>query len=293
MKDAEVLVLPHTLTWHGQGGMNISSDARSQISGDEQEQVTSLEILLSELMLMPQHIQQWQQTLGALDDGLAIPEALSFGAWTDDALLARLSPEQKRVYHVFQQLLQDERKSTRYYDLFVALCQTCADEETLWHMKFAYDYRWRQGPGPELQALLASHPHWLFLRLLAARESLKEDEFLPEVYREVMAQQLFLHEHQQSAGDALVLTDLLVYQFHLDLFMFFALTGQLERSAFAFWQAHEACSVPEALYPLSLFVLATCERGPEDPRFVHFAQSLQKTASLKIQTPSRKRLSCP
>lgn len=282
MKDAELLVLPHTLTWHGQGGMNIASDARSQMSGDEQEQVLSLEVLLSQLMLMPQHLQQWQHTLRALDDGLAIPKPLDFEAWNDEALVTKLSPEHKRVYQVFQQLLQDERKSTRYYELFVHLCQTYADEETLWHMKFAYDYRWQQGSGSELQSLLALHPHWLFLRLLAARESLKEDDFLPETYKEVMAQQLLLHEHQQSAGAALVLTDLLVYQFHLDLFMFFALTGQLERAAFAFWQAHEACSVPEALYPLSLFVLATCERGPEDPRFVRFAQSLQKTAAFKM-----------
>jgi len=282
MKDAELLVLPHTLTWHGQGGMNIASDARSQMSGDEQEQVSSLEMLLSQLMLMPQSLTQWQHTLRALNDGLAVPEALVFEPWTDDALLALLTPEQKRVYQVFQQLLQDERKSTRYYDLFMALCQQYPEEETLWHMKFAYDYRWRQGPGPELQSLLIRHPHWLFLRLLAARESLKEDQFLPEVYQAVLDQRLLLHEHVQAVGEALVLTDLLVYQFHLDLFMFFSLTGQLERAAFAFWQAHAACSVPEALYPLSLFVLATCEKGPEDPRFVRFAQSLQKTAALKV-----------
>ena len=282
MKAAELLGLPHTLTWHGQGSVNIASDARSQMSGDEQEQVSSLEMLLSQLMLMPQSIKQWQHTLQALNDGLAVPEALSFAPWTDDGLLAQLTPEQKRVYQVFQQLLQDERKSTRYYDLFVALCQQYPEEETLWHMKFAYDYRWRQGPGPELQSLLGRHPHWLFLRLLAARESLKEDQFLPAVYQEVLDQRLLLHEHVQAAGEALVLTDLLVYQFHLDLFMFFSLTGQLERAAFAFWQAHEACSVPEALYPLSLFVLATCEKGPEDPRFVRFAQGLQKTAALKV-----------
>jgi hypothetical protein len=282
MKDAELLVLPHTLTWHGQGGMNIASDARSQMSGDEQEQVSSLEMLLSQLMLMPRSLAQWQRTLSALNDNLAVPETLAFVPWTDDALLAQLSPEQKRVYQVFQQLLQDERKSTRYYDAFVALCQHYPEEETLWHMKFAYDYRWRQGPGDELQSLLVSHPHWLFLRLLAARESLKEDEFLPAVYQDVLAQRLLLHEHLQAAGEDLVLTDLLVYQFHLDVFMFFSLTGQLERAAFAFWQAHEACSVPEALYPLSLFVLATCEKGPEDPRFVSFAQCLQKTAALKV-----------
>lgn len=279
MSTSELLILPHTLTWHGQGEVNISTDARSQIDGEEQAQVASLEELLTRMMLSPEHIEQWQQSLRALDDGLPIPEPLVFSSWHDEDLRACLNAEQKRLYQVFQQLLQDERKSTRYAEAFRALCEQFSDQETLWHMHFAYAYRWGNPDLALLQRKLAEHPHWLFLRLLYARETLKEEHFSAEAYQEAMGNKLLLQLHDD---ERLVFTDLLVYQFHLDLFMFFALAGQLERAAFAFWQAHAACSVPEALQSLALFVLSTCEQGPDDPRFVKFARFLQKTATRKV-----------
>ncbi len=279
MKPSELLVLPHTLTWHGQGEVNIQSDARSQITGEEQQHMAGLEVLLSQMMLSPQHLQQWQRSLATLADGLPVPEALPFEPWHDEDLLQLLSPEQKRVYRVFQQLLQDERKSQRYAEAFQGLCEAFPEQETLWHMYFAYAYRWGKVDTALLQDKLQQHSHWLFLRLLYARETLKEEDFDPERYREAMGQKLLLQEH---LSPELILTDLLVYQFHLDTFMFFSLAGHLERAAFSFWQAHAACSVPEALYSLALFLLATCEKGPEDPRFVQFVKFLQRTAALKV-----------
>lgn len=279
MKPSELLVLPHTLTWHGQGEVNIESDARSQITGEEQQHMAGLEVLLSQMMLSPQHLQQWQSSLAALDDGLPIPEPLPFHPWHDEDLLHRLTPEHKRVYRVFQQLLQDERKSQRYATAFQELCEAYPEEETLWHMHFAYAYRWSKVDADDVLATLKAHPHWLFVRLLYARETLKEESFDPDRYREALGHKLLLQEH---LGPELQPSDLLVYQFHLDTFMFFSLAGQLERAAFAFWQAHAACSVPEALYSLSLFLLATCDKGPEEPRFLQFVKFLQRTAALKL-----------
>ena len=279
MTESELLVLPRPLSMHQQGELNIATSATEDLLnqyGDEEDQ---LEILLARLMLKPQTLTQWQHALKHLEDDLGVPEAVKVEAWNDETLLSQFSTAQKRLYLVFQQLLQDERKSTKYHQAFYELCQLFPAEESLWHMHFHYVDRWKVGEPAqrqqELKDCLSEHPDWLMVRLLYARQFLKEsDADFAKRYATALDHKFLLHEHTQNADE------MVAYQFYLDTYMYFALSGQLHRASFAFWQAHQVCSTPDGLYPLALFILSTCENGPEDSRFASWAHFMQQTAAL-------------
>ena len=276
--EPESLVLPHTLSMHGLGPIHIDADTHSEMQAAQTDHLGQLTTHLAQLLLRPESLQQWRRGLVRLDDGLPLPEPLVVRPWDGESSVDQLESSDRRLCRIVEQLIQDERKSSKYFQQLQDLYQRHELQE-LALMYFSYAAEWdflsQETWRSEIARCVAEHPEWLDLRLRYARDHLVETEGgeilgLPR-FEEIMEHGFLLHAYPGEHHE------LTAYQFYLDMYMFFLLSDRFERAAYAFWQAHAYTSQPEALQGLTLLVLARCENGPEDPRFrelVRFIKSL-------------------
>lgn len=252
--------LPHTLNVSGSapkplGGL---TDAIFEEAATPQRQNLPLDKLLTLLMSTPDS-QSLANRLNEADDYLARPQPVSYIPWMPDTGLPELTPEDKRTFRAFEQIVLDGRKSSKYEQAFADLVSRYPDVEAFTQLQVGYRFSWHplEEARKYARSLLQAHPGWLMVRLQLARSYLKEERLELETFVSVMRQRLNLHEHLDDLESPL--TDLLVYQYHLDLYLFFAIKGQLKRAAYCFNVCHHAASQPEGLIPLAPLLLASLE----------------------------------
>lgn len=199
-------------------------------------------------------------------DGLPLPQPLQWSAWDEEDTLAGMDSAERRLYHSFDQVLLNRRKSGKYLQQFQELVARYPDRETLAQLELSYRFLWEapEQVRPRAEATLSRHPGWLVVRLLLARSYLHEDRLDTQRFEATLQQRLLLHEHLPFLESPL--SDLLVYQFHLDLYLYFALTGRLKRAAYAYNLCTRAAT-SEAMLSLAPLLLATVSEGPRDQAF--------------------------
>jgi len=251
--------LPHTLSFHQTVTEPLTGLDESFLSLPAFEN-QPLEQVLTELMitLTPR---QLAKRLALEPDDLPLPEPVQGQPWEENQDLPPLDKAEQRLYQIFNQLLRDQRKSSKYLQAFEALCEQYPESEHLQQLRANYYLTWqgRSAAQALLSEKLTQHPGWLWLRLMLARTYLHDDQVDVQGFRASLAHKLNLHEH--LPGLETPLTDLLIYQFHLDLYLFFSLQGNLRRATYCFSACHENISDPSILQPLAVFVLAGV---PED-----------------------------
>ncbi|MBF2052717.1 MAG: hypothetical protein IGS03_04540 [Candidatus Sericytochromatia bacterium] len=257
-------LLPHTLSFHQARLSEPLAGLDADILNEPLLQNQPLDQALADLMCKPRPerlLQRLQQYLARQPDPWPLPQPLRWQNWLDSEELPPLSPEQRRTHQIFEQLLRDRRKSGKYLQAFEALCAAYPDSESLQQLRLAYYLDWAPLPRAReaMQAVLADQPGFLFVRLMLARTYLQEDDLDTAGFCASLNQRLTLHEHLDSLSTPL--TELLVYQFHLDLFLFFSLQGHMARAAWCFHTCAQAVSDPAILTPLAPFVLSGL---PED-----------------------------
>lgn len=262
----ELLFLPHTLSLHGPVNEPLSGFSDGLLEEDSGRFETVLAYLMGRLE--PSELVQRMQ----MRDGWPLPQAVDWVPWSEAEWLEGLSTADKRLYRIFEQLVHEHRKSGKYFAAFQTMCQHYPREPFL-QLLMAYRFEWEPPESVQLDCrkLLAVHPGWLNLRLLLARSYLKEDQLDFNAFLEVMQQKVNLHEHQPEKP----FTDLLVYQFHLDMYLFFTLKGHLERAAYCFNLCSRTATQPGILDSLAPLVLAALEQGPDDPAFKAFLKFLK------------------
>lgn len=231
----------------------------------EQTQDQPLDQMLATLMTSLDPEEQARR-LAQHPDGLPLPVPLSWTAWDEEETLVGLDSAERRLYHSFDQVLMNRRKSGKYLAQFQELVARYPERETLAQLELSYRFLWEPPElvRPRAEAVLARHPGWLVVRLLLARSFLHEDHLDTHRFEATLQQRLLLHEHLPFLETPL--TDLLVYQFHLDLYLYFALTGRLKRAAYAYNLCSRAAT-SEAMLSLAPLLLATVSEGPRDRAF--------------------------
>jgi hypothetical protein len=252
--------LPHTLNLRGSapkplGGL---TEAIFEEAATPQRQNLPLDKLLTLLMSTPES-SVLAARLAREDDYLPAPEPVQWIPWMPDANLPELSAEDKRTYRAFEQIVLDNRKSSKYEQAFAELQARYPDVEAFAQIQLGYRLNWHPLDTARnfARSLLQRHPGWLMVRLQLARSYLKEDRLELDTFVSIMRKRLNLHEHIKDLE--FPLTDLMAYQFHLDLYLFFAIKGQLKRAAYSFNVCHHAASQPEGLIPLAPLLLASLE----------------------------------
>ncbi|MEZ0371998.1 MAG: hypothetical protein ACAI44_23105 [Candidatus Sericytochromatia bacterium] len=223
-----------------------------------QRQDLPLDRLLTLLMSTPAN-EVLAKRLAAEADAWPPPRPVSWISWVPEMGLPELAPTDRRTYRAFDQIVLDGRKSGKYEQAFAELASRHPDIETFAQLQVGYMLNWAV---PETtrrfaQELLEKHPGWMMVRLQLARSYLKEQQLDLEDFVAAMGHRLNLYEHLDQLETPL--TDLLVYQFHLDLYLFFALKGELKRAAYCFNVCHAAASQPEGLVPLAPLLLASLD----------------------------------
>lgn len=264
--------LPHTLSFFGS-----VSEPLNGLDAQFLEQPQLDEEPLSKVLMRMMTLLSPEEQAERLEnrDMLPQPSLIRGQAWDENSALPPLKPEERRLLSVFKQLVSDHRKSTRYYDAFSQLCQQYPDLEYLEHLRCSYLAEWGDTVllRREVQALLERHPGWLFLRLLLARSYLHEDHPEPQGFLMAMQHKLLLEEHLPALESPL--SDLLVYQFHLDLYLFFSLQRQLPRAAWCFNVCCHTVSEPEVMEPLAPFIMAGIESTDSDLDFAELLSFLK------------------
>lgn len=249
----EYTALPHTLSFHTPTVETPLTGLPDDVFTDVQSGDT-LETLLFRLMRsMPS--EEIARRLKNHPDEYPLPQALEPVPWQEKIDLPELSREDLRNYRVFRQLVMDERKSTRYFEAFSELLQRHPDVEGLNYLSYAYQLLWskdKEGVLNQLRTCLQAHPDWLHLRLLLARYVLDESD--TQGFLDAMDQRINLHEHAPEMSSTL--TDILVYQFHIDVYIFCCLTGRPHRAAYCFSRCCEVSSDDNFMQPLASFILA-------------------------------------
>ncbi|PKL79496.1 MAG: hypothetical protein CVV27_01765 [Candidatus Melainabacteria bacterium HGW-Melainabacteria-1] len=252
--------LPHTLNLRGSapkplGGLTEAIFAEVPIP---KNQDMPLDRLLMMLMISPDPA-LLASRLAEQDDHLPTPQPLTWVDWVPEQGLPELSPEDRRTFRAFEQIVLDGRKSSKYEQAFALLQTQFPDIEAFAQLLTGYRFNWHPiAPARAFaRELLSRHPGWLLVRLQLARSYLKEDKIDLDSFTAVMRQRLNLDQHLDELESPL--TDLLVYQYHLDMYLFFALTGQLNRAAYCFRICHAAASRPEGLQPLAPLVLSSLD----------------------------------
>lgn len=249
----EFTTLPHTLSFHTPAVDTPLTGLPEDIFQDVQSGDT-LETLLFRLMRsMPS--EEIARRLVSRKDGFPLPQQLEAEPWKEKVDLPELDSLEMRTYRVFRQLVMDERKSTRYFEAFAELLKKYPDAEPLNYLIFAYRLLWEKDKEPVISALrqcLENHSGWMHLRLLLARYAMDENN--PEAFLEAMDQRINLHEHLEQMTSSL--TDILTYQFHIDVYIFCCLTARPFRAAYCFSRCCEVSSDDNFMQPLASFVLA-------------------------------------
>lgn len=260
MYQEEETFLPHTLSLQGASHKPVGglTEAIFDEASSSQRQHLPLDRLLTLLMSSPDSA-VLARRLGNNPDEWPLPQALQWQAWDPERGLPELQPEDRRLLQIFEQIVFDHRKSSKYESAFAELQARYPDTELFSHLLASYRFSWHplETSRQFAEQELSRHPGWLLVRLQLARSYLKEDQLDLEAFATVMNHRLNMHEHLENLESHL--NDLLVYQFHIDLFLFFALKGNLRRAAFCFNQAHKASSQPEGLVALAPLLLASLD----------------------------------
>jgi len=271
--DDEMSFLPHTLSFFGHVSdplTGLDADFLNEVSGDD----APLSKVLMRMMTAISPEAQAQR-LTNIPDPWPVPQVLTGKAWQENDDLPAWKADERKLFLIFKQLVNDRRKSTRYYQAFTQLCHKYPQSETLQHLRCSYLGEWEspQVVRQEIQTLLQEHPGWLFLRLQWARSFLHEEHPEPENFRAALQDKLLLEQHLPDLEGPL--TDLLIYQFHLELYLFFCLQRYLPRAAWCFNVCCTTVSEPEIMESLAPFILAAVDLESSDPAFQHMLQFLK------------------
>lgn len=254
-------ILPHTLSFHGLVTEPLSGldDDLMAHSGD------SLDSVLVQLMTAIDSAEMARR-IARLGDPWPAPEAVQWQAWDESKWFDCLSPADKRLHRAFDYLVLEHRKSGRYLAAFTEMAARL-DSEPCYQLLLDYRFEWEpvQIVRESAIALLQTHPDWLLIRLLLARSYLKEDALDVQTFEKVMQYGLNFNQHLPYLSQPP--SDLLVYQFHLDLYLFYALQGQLERAAYCFNVCRQAASDASVMDSLAPLILSKMETGPDDSDF--------------------------
>lgn len=260
MYEEEESLLPLTLSLRGSDPKPIGglTDAIFDEARTPQRQDLPLDRLLTLLMTAPATA-TLAQRLAVEDPSEPAPTPVSGEPWQPDAGVPALEPADRRTYRAFEQIVLENRKSSKYEQAFSELLSRYPDVEPFAQLEMSYLLSWYDSDRARsfAQAQLARHPGWMMVRLQLARSCLKEQQLELQDFIDVMNGSLNLVDH--VAGLETPLTDLLIYQFHLDIYLFFALKGNLKRAAYNFNACHAAASQPEGLIPLAPLLLASLD----------------------------------
>lgn len=253
-------ILPLTLSVRGPsvqtaGGL---TDAIAEEAQSPQRQDLPLDRLLTLLMTTPA-TETLAQRLAIEDPGAPIPVPVAGRPWEADAGVPELETTDRRTYRAFEQIVLENRKSGKYELAFDDLLQRFPDVEAFAQLKMGYLLNWYPAEAARqfARTQLERHPGWMLVRLQLARSFLKEQALDLNDFIAVLDGRLNLDQHLAELETPL--TDLLVYQYHLDLFLFYALQGNLRRAAYCFNACHAAASQPEGLIPLAPLLLASLD----------------------------------
>lgn len=173
------------------------------------------------------------QALARLDDGLPLPAVFDWQAPEPVELAGRFSQDEIKTVVVFEQILQQKRKSGKYYQEMKSLAERHPTPE-LEALLVTYLTQWLPGEAEQrIRNCLAEHPDWLLLRSLWATRVLMEaaPEQMPlalVVFLERMQDKLELHQHL----DGPVREDL-VNVFYSATALFFLHADQPERALYS------------------------------------------------------------
>lgn len=147
---------------------------------------------------------EFAQELAKLNDGLPLPEVFSWRPATpENAALAMLQPEELRTFRAFQQIVENERKSSKYLAAMQALLEVYPDLQPLALLISQYLCIWcPEAHFPFVETQLAAHPDWRILRYVYAGYLLLRqtpvDQTTQTDFRALLNQQLELHSHLQG-----------------------------------------------------------------------------------------------
>jgi hypothetical protein len=224
----------------------------------DNQQNLPLDRLLTLLMSSPDAT-LLAKRLSLLNDPWPIPKQIDYAAWQPDHDEYTLSPEDRRTLRAFDQIVFDNRKSTKYAHQFADLQSRYSHIEFFAQLLCNYYFAWNplEDAREFANQLLSQHPGWLLIRLQVARSYLKESDLNFAGFETAMNHCLNLDQHLEQLSSPL--NDLLVYQYHIDLFLYFAFTGHLMRAAYCFNVAHKSASNPEGLVSLAPLILASVD----------------------------------
>lgn len=152
------------------------------------------------LVFLGYDLKAYAERLAKLNDGLALPQVFD---WTEPEPVEfqlRLEPEDIKTVLVFEQILQQKRKSGKHYQAMKTLAEAHPAPE-LEMLLITYLTQWLPGEAEQrFSDKLAEHPDWLLLRTLWATRILLEapPELMPgalQVFKERMLDKFELHEH--------------------------------------------------------------------------------------------------
>lgn len=198
------------------------------------------------------------------------------------AELLDLNPDEKRTLNAFQQIMSQERKSSRYFDAFEAIRARFPDCEQLAIPAIAYRDNWEPEAGKALQdELLAAHPDWLLLRFAAASHMLGEqhpdhpDPEALEAVAELLQHRFELHEHLQAQGRETA-THEEAFAFYYTTATYFLMTRRFERALYSL-NVCAAIQGREAVLSPTVFLFLQLEGHGADKPLQAFLAPLQKS----------------
>ena len=117
--------------------------------------------------------------LERLHDGLPLPQLFEWQQPESQLQLSRFTAEQTRCFVAFQQILDQQQKSTRYLRQMQALLEACPEQE-LALMISQYLRLWHPAEHvPFMRQQLTQHADWRVLRYLLAAYLLMDSEHMP------------------------------------------------------------------------------------------------------------------
>lgn len=182
--------------------------------------------------LLDLNLPELARSLSQLDDGLPIPRVFSWDPPEPIELQLGLTPDDIKTVLVFEQLLQQKRKSGKHFQALKELAARHPAPE-LEMLLLTYLTQWLPAEAEQrFAAQLEAHPDWLLLRSLWATRGLLEapPEHLPLALVAFLARmndRLELHQHV----DGPVRADLANVFYHATS-LFFLLADRPERALY-------------------------------------------------------------
>lgn len=237
------------------------------------------------LMLLGYDLQEMAQRLESLHDGLPLPRVFSWGDVRHVEDLLELSPEDKRTVLVFEQILQQSRKSGKHYAAMQALAAKYPDSPELEMLLLSYLNLWDPAEAEaRFRTLLEGRPDWLLLRsllgakmLLAAEESF--DAQVEADFRTLMQDRFELHEHADPAG----LRADQVFPFYQTMAWWYILTGHPERALYCL-NVCARTGLKGDLDELLMVLLERAEADGKGDRLREFIEPLQRERIKQLRT---------